>query len=99
MALCTANHPPIFGSLSFWAEAVKALRDIKGKQKWKRSDARNYSTVVNPDETLQVAIARGDEWTGKADAPDGSPSTSHKKGHATKRAVAANLQISLFDEI
>ena len=99
MALCTSNHPPIYAGLTFWAEAVRTLRDRKMADGWQRSDARNYSTVINADRTLQIAIARGDEWTGRHDVPDGKPSTQHKKGTATQLAVEINQQLSLFDEV
>jgi hypothetical protein len=100
LALCyNTNHPPVFGGFSFWAESVKALRDFKHEDGWMKSDARNYSTVVSPDRTMQIAIARGDEWTGREDAPDGRPSTQHRKGTATQLAVEANHQLSLFDEL
>ena len=99
MALCTGNHPPIYGGLTFWAETVRALRDRKMHDGWSRSDARNYSTIVNPERTIQVAVARGDEWTGRVDAPFGKPSTQHKKGVATQRAVETNYQLSLFDQV
>jgi hypothetical protein len=90
-ALCTANHPPIFGGLSFWADAVRALRDQLMAEGWTRDDSRNYSTVVRSDGMLAIAIARGDEWTGRADAPYGHPSTEHPKGAATQLAVERNM--------
>jgi hypothetical protein len=99
MALCTANHPPIYAGLTFWAESVRSLRDRKMGHGWTRSDARNYSTIVSPNRSIQIAIARGDEWTGIEKAPHGKPSTQHPKGNATELAVKANLQYSLFDEI
>ncbi len=99
MALCTTNHPPIYGGLTFWAESVRGLRDRKMQNGWTRSDARNYSTIVSPDRSIQIAIARGDEWTGREKAPDGKPSTQNKKGSATQLAVEVNQQISLFDQI
>jgi hypothetical protein len=99
MALCfNTNHPPIFPSLSFWAEAVKVFRDRKMDEGWTKSDARNYSTIISPDRALQIAIARGDEWTGREVAPDGKPSTQHKKGTVTQMAVEVNRQLALqFD--
>ena len=95
-ALCTDDHPPIFGGVSFWAETVRALRVKKQRDGWHRSDARNYSTVVNRDSTIQIAIARGNEWTGRHNAPEGEPSTQHKKGTATHLAIRSN-QLLLFD--
>lgn len=99
MALCTDNHPTIYPGLTFYAETVRALRDRKMAEGWSRSDARNYSTVVSPDRSIQIAVARGDEWTGREEAPDGRPSTLHRKGVATQLAVETNYQLSLFDEI
>jgi hypothetical protein len=93
------NYPPVYGGFSFWAESVKALRDTKMGHGWSRSDARNFSTVLNPERTIQIAIARGDEWTGREKAPDGKPSTQHKKGSTTQLAVEVNHQLSLFDSL
>ena len=99
-ALCTKNHPPIYGGITFWAESVWALRDRKMRDGWSRSDAKNYSTVIDAAGEIQVAVARGDEWTGRVEAPDGRPSTQHRKGVATQRAVETNhQQLSLFDQI
>jgi hypothetical protein len=98
MALCDENHPPIYPGLSFWAESVRGLRSRKNLDGWVRNDARNYSTVVNAERTTQIAIARGDEWTGIERVPDGKPSTQHKKGPSTQQAVASN-QFTLFDRL
>jgi hypothetical protein len=95
-ALCTDDHPPVYPGISFWAESVRALRVTKQKDGWRRNDARNYSTVVNAAQTLQIAIARGNEWTGRQTVPDGEPSTQNKKGPATHRAIRSN-QLSLFE--
>ena len=100
MALCTENHPPIYGGLTFWAESVRSLRERKLQDGWSRNDAWNYSTVVNTAVGIQVAVARGDEWTGDLNSPDGKPSTKHRKGVATLRAVETNhQQLDLFDRI
>ena len=98
MTTCMENHPPIYSGLKFWAETVRALRDRKLEDGWNRDDSGNYSTVVNAGRTIQIAVARGDEWTGRAEAPSGRPSTRHPKGVATQRVVEAN-QLSLFDPV
>lgn len=93
------NHPPMFPGLNFWAEAVRCLRDRKMAEYWSKSDAKNYATVISPDRTMQIAVARGDEWTGRENAPEGRPSTQHKKGSVTQLAVEKNHQLSLFDTL
>jgi hypothetical protein len=93
------NHPPMFGGLNFWAEAVRVIRDRKMAEGWTKSDAKNYATVISPTRSMQIAIARGDEYTGVEQVPDGKPSTQYRKGTATQQAVILNGQLSLFDEL
>jgi hypothetical protein len=38
-ALCTPNHPPNFGGLSFWAEAVRWLREQLTARGWKNDNS------------------------------------------------------------
>ena len=51
-ALCTRHHPPNFGGLRLWAEAVRSLRDQLAPLGWHRDDSFNYSTVVRDDGAL-----------------------------------------------
>src|SRR5258706_11501152 len=73
----TTNHPPLYGPLVSWAETVNALRELLTPKRWTRLDENNYSRVVNPTGTIAIAVATGDEGTGRATA---TPSTKAPKG-------------------
>jgi hypothetical protein len=98
-ALCTSNHPPNFSGLIFWGDAVRALRDLLMAEGWRSDNSYNYPTAVRGDGALAIAIASGDEWTGRAEAPDGHPSTNHAKGAATQRAVERNMMLPFYDQL
>lgn len=83
---CTPNHPPLYPGFSAWATMVCALREYL-LPAWERSDENNYSLVVNADGTLAIAVATGDEDTGRI---DGEPSTKSSKGPSTAEAVTSN---------
>lgn len=93
---CTANHPPLIPGIWAWGETVRALREYLLPLGWTRSDEDNYSLVINPSGEIAIAVATGDEETGRAEA---SPSTKAPKGPNTIDAIAANqLQLNLFAE-
>jgi len=93
---CTPNHPPNFPGLAAWAETVCALREGVIPSGWQRSNDRNYALSVDPEGSMAIAVATGDEGTGLADA---NPSTNARKGPITLDAVAANqLRFSFMDQ-
>jgi len=93
---CTANHPPFIPGIWAWGETVRALREYLLPKGWNRSDEDNYSVVMNASRSLAIAVATGDEGTGKRDS---TPSTKAAKGPSTFAAVLANQeQLSLFSE-
>lgn len=93
---CTANHPPLVPGIWAWGETVCALREYLLRLGWKRSDEDNYSLVIHPSGEIAIAVATGDDGTGRAEA---SPSTKARKGPCTIDAIAANqLQLNLFEE-
>lgn len=93
---CSANHPPVVRGIWAWGEAVCALREYTLPRGWRRSDAKNYSLVINDERGIAIAVSMGDEATGVATA---SPTTSSQKGISTLLAVVANqAQLSLFEE-
>lgn len=89
-ALCTPNHPPNFGGMTMWAETVRSLREQLIRAGWRRDDAGNFSTVVNKDGALGIAVASGNADTGQA---DGHPTTRYPKGPVTHQAVERNAYL------
>jgi hypothetical protein len=93
---CTANHPRLIPGIWAWGETVRALREYTLPIGWSRSDDNNYSVVIDPGRRVAVAVATGDEGTGRIDA---TPSTKAPKGPSTNNAIIINkLQLSLFAE-
>lgn len=92
---CTAHHPPLYPGLSAWAETVKALRDQLVLRSWTHSDAGTLSLVINKDDSIAIAVATGNEFTGD-EAHE--PCTKSGKGPRTEEAVVVN-QLQLFPEM
>ena len=91
--MCTVNDPPLFPGFAAWAQTVRALREYLVPQGWRRCDENNYSLVINPTEDMAIAVATGDDGTGRVDA---MPTTKSSKGPSTAEAVFANqAQLSL----
>jgi hypothetical protein len=77
---------------------IGRLRD----EGWKTDDSGNYSTVVNENGTLAIAVATGDDNTGiyTPDKPFASPGLKYPKGDMTRRAVERNsLNTYLFPDM
>ena len=90
---CSPNDPPLFPGTSAWAHMVRGLREYLLPKEWKRSDQGNYSLVVNPDGAIAIAVATGDEATGRTDT---TPTTKSTRGTRTIEAVTVNqLQLNL----
>jgi hypothetical protein len=89
----TANDPPLFPGFAAWAQMVRALREYLLPQRWERSDENNYSLVINPEGTVAIAVATGDDATGRVGA---IPTTKSSKGPSTVEAVTSNqFQLNL----
>lgn len=91
-ASCTPNDPPLYPGFSAWAAMVRGLREYL-LPAWSRCDENNYSLVVNPSGTMAIAVATGDDATGRVDC---SPTTKSSKGPSTADAVSSNqMQLEL----
>lgn len=91
---CTPHHPPSYPGLSAWGESVKTLRDGLAPHGWIASNEANLPFTVNAAGTVALAVATGDEATGKVGE---SPCTKSSKGPRTAHAVAENAaQLRLF---
>ena len=76
---------------------MRTLREKLIPLNWNRSDDGGYSLCVNPDSTLAIAVATGDENTGN---PREMPLTKSPKGPRTQLAIEINQhQSSLFDDL
>lgn len=91
-ASCTPNDPPLYPGFSAWATMVRGLREYLLPE-WERCDENNYSLVVNPTGTVAIAVATGDDATGR---PETAPTTKSSKGPSTIEAVTSNqMQLEL----
>lgn len=84
---CTPNDPPLYPGFSAWATMVRALREYLLPKEWERCDDNNYSLVINPEGNMAIAVATGDDATGRNDA---LPTTKSSKGPSTAEAVISN---------
>lgn len=86
-ASCTANDAPQIPGLVQWGRTLRVLREQLLATGWVRSDRGGYSTVVNDEGSIAIAVASGDDNTGYKDA---SPTTRSDKGPRTAAAVKEN---------
>lgn len=94
---CTRNHPPQSSGYYAWSETVCTLRERLIPLGWERSDERNLPFTVNPEKSVAIAVATGDEATGRSDE---KPCTKSSKGPRTAEAVAVNeRQLELFGNL
>lgn len=92
---CTANHPRAIPGIWAWAETVRALREYVLPMGWRRCEDNNYSTVIAPSGRRAIAVATGDEGTGRIAA---TPSTKTPKGPSTIDAIECNqLQFAFME--
>jgi hypothetical protein len=102
-ALCTPDDPPNFHGITAWARTVRGLRIGRLRhENWTADDEGNYSTLVNPEKSLAIAVVTGDDETGvyDADRPLAQPRLKYTKGNKTIEAVLRNsLTPYLFPEM
>lgn len=89
---CTANDPTIAPGFFAWARTTRGLRDVLAPGGWRRSRDGGLETVVDPEGKLAIAVATGDDATGRIGV---APKTKSPKGPATAAAIEQN-QMSLF---
>lgn len=85
---CTCNDPPCLSGILTWGKTVRGLRDTLIPKGWNSSDDSNLSVVINPEGTLAIAVATGDNSTGN---PRLTPETKYPKGPATAAAIEQNI--------
>jgi len=91
---CTRNDPPSIPGMEAWRWTVRTLRERLIPLGWERSDAGNFSLIVNYKLGIAIAVNTGDDGTGD---PLCIPRTKHSKGSKTAAAILKNAQqLSLF---
>jgi hypothetical protein len=93
---CTASHAPNAAGTYAYHEIVRALRDLFRPFGWSGDDRRNRGLLTNEDESRAIAVASGDENTGR---PGVTPCTRNPKGITTIQAIRDNSIGWLFSEM
>jgi hypothetical protein len=92
---CTANDPSNAAGFDAWARTVRSLRERLIAWGWTRVDADGLPIIISSSGSIAIAVATGDEGTGKGDAP---LKTKYPKGPATIAVVARNrTQLEFWD--
>jgi hypothetical protein len=86
---CTRNDPPSIPGMEAWRWTVRTLRELLIPLGWERSDAGNFSLVVNYKMGIAIAVNTGDDGTGD---PLCIPRTKHPKGSKTAAAILKNAE-------
>jgi hypothetical protein len=92
---CTANDPLNAPGFDAWARAVRALREQLIGLGWTRMEEEGLPLIVSPSGSLAVAVATGDDGTGKSDQ---TPKTKYARGPATVVIVQRNRTQTEFWE-
>jgi hypothetical protein len=87
-AQCTPNDPPATPGFLRWSGTVRRLRDVKAPMGWKSND-KALSVVMNPSETVAIAVQAGDEFTGTDDGIN-QPKTRRRIGPAAIAVIETN---------
>ena len=93
---CTENDVKSMRGFLAWGVTIRFLRDRLCPLGWSIGRDQNFETVISPDGTVAITAAAGNSNTGD---PTRMPSTRTERGPQTKLVVAANHQLSLYDEL
>jgi hypothetical protein len=91
----TSNHPRIFFGLEMWGWSVSSLREQLRPLGWVRNDIGNFPLTAHEALRVAIAVAAGDEGTGR---PEAVPSNRSRKGKNTVDAIELNQQFDMFEE-
>jgi hypothetical protein len=93
---CTDNDPPAAPGWMSWSRGTRRARELLRPQKWEKDDANSFSTVVNHDRRIRIAISNTDSGTGTL---CGMPRNSSRKGAASEGAIDQNGTLPLFPHL
>jgi hypothetical protein len=89
---CTANDPPGAPGYESWRAGVRTLREIYLPRDWERDDSGGFSTIVNHERRVRVAMMNAD---GGAGILGEVPQNRSRKGACSERAATTNASYSL----
>jgi hypothetical protein len=93
---CTPNDPPFIPGTEAWRFVVRTLREELLPRGYRKSDAGNYSLVINDARKLNIVVSSGDAMVRST---VGDPKTKHLKGLFTEAVILRNRQTGgLFPE-
>lgn len=85
-AQVTAVHPKTAAGTYRWYETVASLRNSLVLEGWEQTDYRNAPRIVNPEGSISVMVATGNNKTGTKE----TPSNATAKGVMTQRDIWNN---------
>lgn len=93
---CTDNDPPSAKGWQSWRWGVRRAREILRSEGWEKDDTGGFSTIVNHNKRIRIAVVNTDEGTSDAKR---IPQNRSRKGPTTERCVSVNnLQLSLAND-
>lgn len=92
---CTSNDPLTSPGYLAWARTIRGLRELLVVQGWVKEHDKGLETVVSPDGGMAIAVAQGDENTGKRGF---SPKTKRSRGPISHDVVSLNQLSFAFIE-
>lgn len=95
-ATCTDLHPRSQAGTDAWGDTLAALRGTLRLRKWKTSREGNFETVIDPTGRYVIAVAPGNNATGRDDAV---PRSKYPRGRCTADAVDQNAQTNILDAL
>lgn len=90
----TPHDPLNTGGQLAYIHTVRALRDHLVPKGWRSKNPHNFALTVNPQTNIGIAVAGGDEDTGRL---EGIPRTRNSRGQRTAQAIVSN-QLDFFND-
>lgn len=90
---CTDNDPPNARGFESWRWGVRRAREELRPEGWEKDDTGNFSTVVNHDLKVRLAVMNADDGAGLLDRV---PQNRAKKGPNSERVAATNRELQLI---
>jgi hypothetical protein len=85
---CTDNDPPNARGIEVWRWGVRRLRELLRPAGLEKDDTAGFSTIVDHERKLRIAVVNTDEMTGVPG--DCIPQNRARKGAASQFAAAVN---------